>query len=84
MPSTKNSGMPHSAVMARSRVLLLVPGGPSRMMSRPAATAASSSVELPLAADQVRGDPVVGGRQAEGLGHRIVLPASTVNSRPVT
>ena len=40
--------------------------------------------QLPLASDQVRGDPIVGGRQAEGLGHLIVLPASTVSSRPVT
>src|SRR6185312_888952 len=34
--------MPHSAVIARRSVDLLVPGGPSRRMSRPAATAAST------------------------------------------
>ena len=36
--------MSHSAVIALSSVVLLVPGGPSRRMSRPAATAASTSV----------------------------------------
>src|SRR3954453_20523025 len=34
--------MPHSAVIALSIVVLLVPGGPSSTMSRPAATAAST------------------------------------------
>src|SRR5277367_3157843 len=36
--------MSHSAVIALSSIVLLVPGGPSRRMSRPAATAASTRV----------------------------------------
>ena len=42
-PSTNMRGTPQSAVMARSMVVLLVPGGPSRSTSRPAVTAARRS-----------------------------------------
>jgi hypothetical protein len=40
--------------------------------------------ELALAADQVRGDPVVSRRQARAIGHLISRPASMGSVTPVT
>ena len=61
LPSTSSSGIPHSPVIARSIVVLPVPGGPSSTMSRPAATAASTSSSSTPADDL--GPHLCGGRR---------------------
>ena len=50
LPSTSTSGMPHSPVIARSRVDLLVPGGPCEQDVAARGDGREHQVEFPLAA----------------------------------
>ena len=58
LPSTKTSGMPHSAVIALRMVVLLVPGGPLEQEVPPGRHGRQDQVKLALPAHHACPDPV--------------------------